>query len=161
MSTTTPHHSESIKLSTLDRLIGVLQHVAVILNTDDDTELLRVGRALPERIRHPACDLIPALLIARRHGSGEQAQHRRAEFGRDFDPGLRARHIGRARVGVWRGEVVTDARAADVYAELKRTSLEPGDKGIVRHARIPGKVVPGGIDGVEVVPRAELEELEQ
>jgi len=59
------------------------------------------------------------------------------------------------------GEVVADAGAADVEAEVVGAAFEVVEVGVGGDVGVAGKIVAGGIDGVEVVLGAELQELKE
>ena len=69
--------------------------------------------------------------------------------------------VGGSQGVVGLGEVVSHARAADFEAELVSAALELADVLVGRRLRVAGEVVAGGVDGVEVVLGAEVEQLEQ
>src|ERR1017187_4499976 len=89
--------------------------------------------------------------------SRKDANDRGAEFAGDDDPVLDELDILFARGRVDDGEVVVDAGAADGDPVYKRDTLQVVDVFIGWCVGITGEVIPGGIECIHTLLRAEVD----
>lgn len=130
----------------------------MILEGDDDTVASGVFSAFLKEGQHPFEDIVHALTFGN-FEAREDADGVGTEFAGDLDPVLNEGEIGLTLGGVGDGEVVADAGAADGDAVDKGLALEAVDVIVAGDGGVIGEVVAGGIEGVDVVLSAIVEDI--
>ena len=151
-----PVHAEPLGVHVLDdrqQLLGGADDASVVLERQNDAARARVGTRLPDGLDAP----LPRLRLggALLHVAREDADGRRAQFGRAIDPALRVGHLLVAlRAGRVR-ERVADGGARDGEPQQEGAPAQLPEIG-VRHRL--GHVVGGQLHAVERILRAEVDE---